>query len=305
MRRIIVLTILLVFVFSIHAQVAINSDNSLADSSAILDVKSTTKGFLPPRLSSAERDAISNPAEGLMIYNTDDKEMQVYDSGNWRNHWQMPSTSVACGMDFVDSRDGKVYQTVKIGSQCWMKQNLNYGVRVDEGTNMSQNGINEKYCYDDLESNCDTYGAFYQWNELMSYSYTIPAQGICPGGWHIPTDAEWVTLEAYADSQWDASNPGWYTIGYRGVDAGYHLKSDYDWYASGNGDDSVGFRALPTGKTWDGSSLNLHYATYLWTSTEVSGGVSAYNRAFYSGGVQSYRDASSVLNGMGVRCVRD
>jgi len=90
---------------------------------------------------------------------------------------------------FTDARDGKTYNTVLIGTQCWMRENLNIGTRIDGSQNQTDNGTIEKYCYDDLESNCDIYGGLYQWDEAMQYVTTQGVQGICPAGWHLPTDA--------------------------------------------------------------------------------------------------------------------
>lgn len=67
----------------VFPQVGINSDNSAPDSSAILDAKSTSKGFLPPRMTTTQRNAITNPAEGLQIYNTDCKTLQYFNGNVW------------------------------------------------------------------------------------------------------------------------------------------------------------------------------------------------------------------------------
>jgi uncharacterized protein (TIGR02145 family) len=102
-----------------------------------------------------------------------------------------------CGSLLTDTRDGKQYQTVQIGTQCWMAENLNYGsytaitVPSDYPTN---NGTVEKQCYNNDTSMCSTYGALYQWNEMMDYSNVEGSQGICPDGWHVPTDAEYSLL---------------------------------------------------------------------------------------------------------------
>ena len=90
--------------------------------------------------------------------------------------------------------DGKNYQTVQIGAQCWFKENLNIGIRINGSQNQTDNGIIEKYCYNDDENNCNTYGGLYQWDEMMQYMNTEGAKGICPYGWHLPTDAEWEIL---------------------------------------------------------------------------------------------------------------
>ncbi len=84
MKKLILFTLcLLGWAFPLSAQVGVNADNSAPDPSAMLDVKSTTRGVLIPRMTNAERDAIENPALGLIIYNTEDKYVQLYDGTNW------------------------------------------------------------------------------------------------------------------------------------------------------------------------------------------------------------------------------
>ncbi len=111
--------------------------------------------------------------------------------------------------------EGKIYNTVLIGTQCWLRENLNVGTRIDGALEQtSGNGI-EKYCYDNLEANCTTYGGLYQWNEAMQYVTNESAKGICPTGWHIPTLAEFQTLSTEVGGDGNALK----AIG-QGVDAG-------------------------------------------------------------------------------------
>jgi len=86
-----------------------------------------------------------------------------------------------------------------------MQENLNIGVKTDGA--QTNNGVFEKSCYANLESNCDTYGGLYQWNELMQYIDIPGGQGLCPGGWHVPTDDEWDTLEAVSDNVHNLNDP--------------------------------------------------------------------------------------------------
>jgi uncharacterized protein (TIGR02145 family) len=97
--------------------------------------------------------------------------------------------------------EGQVYNTIQIFSQCWLKENLNIGTMIQGTQNMTDNGVIEKYCYDNLETNCDEWGGLYQWDEMMQYSDTAGIQGICPPNWHIPTDEEIKMLEGAIDSQ--------------------------------------------------------------------------------------------------------
>lgn len=97
----------------------------------------------------------------------------------------------------TDIRDGQIYKTVMIGDDWWMAENLNYGLAIDSfhggsagDGEQSDNGINEKYCYFNNDENCDTYGGLYSWNEAMKYDSLSRPGGICPEGWHIPSEEE-------------------------------------------------------------------------------------------------------------------
>ena len=100
----------------------------------------------------------------------------------------------SCGNTFTDVRDNKVYPTIQIGTQCWMQKNLDYGSSIQGTIDQTDNCVNEKYCYSDNAVNCSLYGGLYQWDELMTYTNTPGSKGLCPPGWHVPTQAEWITL---------------------------------------------------------------------------------------------------------------
>ena len=114
----------------------------------------------------------------------------------------MSSIPFACGIETLIDADGNSYNTVQIGADCWMAENLNVGTAISIGngvanaTDQTDNGIIEKWCYNNTAGNCDTYGGLYAWSEAMNWTTTEGAQGICPAGSHIPTDAEWSALEA-------------------------------------------------------------------------------------------------------------
>ena len=186
-------------------------------------------------------------------------------SGEWssfRNN--LPSgvsenaCSFSCGSVLVDSRDGQPYNTIQIGSNCWMAENLNFGSMIDVNINASNNGIVEKYCYDNNSNNCNSYGGLYQWHEMMAYSTSVGTQGICPTGWHIPTNAEWADLECNSDSQFPCGSSEWtYTgLNCKGYDVseqlregggGFELKlsgfrkTDKKFYYGGGANNSGGY----------------------------------------------------------------
>ena len=93
---------------------------------------------------------------------------------------------------FIDSRDSHEYKWVKIGDQVWMAENLNIGHMIPGKQKQEDNISIEKYCYKNIEENCEIYGGLYQWKEMIAYTYH--PQGICPKGWHVPSDKEWELL---------------------------------------------------------------------------------------------------------------
>ena len=101
---------------------------------------------------------------------------------------------------------GDYYNTIQIGTQCWMKENLNVGTRINGNVDQTNNSTIEKYCYGDLPASCTTlgYGGLYQWDEAMQYVTTPGTQGICPTGWHIPTEEEFATLSTFVGGNGNA-----------------------------------------------------------------------------------------------------
>jgi uncharacterized protein (TIGR02145 family) len=119
-----------------------------------------------------------------------------------------------CGNNLTDIRDGKIYPTVQINSQCWMAEDLNYGYTIDESTNQRDNCVPEKY----IRNSSSVIRNYYQWDEIMQYDNTPSVQGLCPPGWHIPTEAEWNTLFNVFISNGFAGSPLKYS-GYSGFNA--------------------------------------------------------------------------------------
>ena len=99
------------------------------------------------------------------------------------------------------SHGGSVYYTVQIFNQCWLERNPEIGTIIPASREMTDNDTIEKYCYDDNYENCLQYGGLYQWDEMMDYASAPGSQGICPGGWHVPTDEEIKILSGSVDSQ--------------------------------------------------------------------------------------------------------
>ncbi len=203
---------------------------------------------------------------------------------------------------------GQIYNTVEIGTQCWMKENLNIGsivISVNSGTSHSEcsnNSIIEKYCFDNNLANCDIYGGLYDWNEMMAYSTTPGIQGICPSGWHLPTDAEWCTLTTYLDA---AVNCNIY--GYSGTNAGGKLKETGPMYWSSpnlGATNQSGFTALGAGfRNFTGSFGNLNNNGNFWSSSSFSSTLGIALGLNYNFATVNRNDYNKAL-GISVRCLK-
>jgi uncharacterized protein (TIGR02145 family) len=196
------------------------------------------------------------------------------------------ATSDPCGTMIV-GYGGKVYHTVDIGGQCWMKENLDIGTRVDGSTNQQNNATIEKYCYDDDPVYCAEYGGLYQWNEAMQYNGTPGSQGICPLGWHPPTYAEVSTLATFVSSDGNA------------------LKEVGEGTGLGAGTNTSGFSALLSGeRTGAGSFTAVSSDAYLWTS-DLSGPDPYFaNLVSTSSNINAGAEVGSV-RGFSVRCIQN
>ena len=215
----------------------------------------------------------------------------------------LPVIPFACGDVITDVRDAQTYTTVLIGTQCWFAENLNIGTRINTSIPQSQQSpeIIEKYCYNNIEDSCSIYGGLYQWNEMMQYTMTESTQGICPGGWHIPSDAEWCILENYADSD----TVDCQVLEWRGTDAGIKLKETgtMHWISPNNATNSTGFTALGGGRTYEDGSYEGRVSGWFWTST---GSWNASIRMLASYSDQSYGyPYFHFTNGFSVRCLKD
>ena len=188
---------------------------------------------------------------------------------------------------------GQVYETVLIGDQCWMAENLNVGTFISGNENMEDNGTIEKYCYVNNLANCDTYGGLYQWDETMQYTTTQGVQGICPEGWHIPATAEWSQLAGFLGG---SSN------------AGGKMKEEgtTHWASPNTGaTNQSGFTALPGGcRDTYGSFGSLGYHAYFWSSTERYADRSWY-RQLYTGSTFLYNYDYLKVGGFSIRCLQD
>ncbi len=203
----------------------------------------------------------------------------------------------SCGMNI--KYEGKNYRTVQIGTQCWFKDNLDVGTFVSSTTtgsshsNVANNSTIEKYCYNNDIANCAEYGGLYDWDEMMGYTTTPSAQGICPDGWHIPSDDEWIIMINGLG--------GSATAGGKMKEAG-----TAHWTSPNIGaNNSSNFTALPGGfRANVGAFQNINTYGYFWSSSTGSGNT-AYYISLYFNSQSSSRNNYERTHGFSVRCVQD
>lgn len=378
--------LLLVATTFTQAQVGVGTSSPHA--SAKLEVSSTTQGFLPPRMTTAQRTAITNPATGLIIFNTTTNALNVYFSGAWyqfstnaatgsiaslvtespTNNGSLTSGTAASGVSSVVSYTGGngenhsgqtvtstsvtgltatlsagtfavgagtlTYNitgtpasdgtasfalniggqtgtltrnvvastpTIVIGTQQWMQMNLDVttysnGDQIPKVTDPSALAslTTGAWCwYNNDAANGAIYGKLYNWYAV------VDSRGLCPTGWHVPTDAEWTTMET--------------TLGGSSV-AGGKMKSTGTtrWNSPNNATNESGFSALPGGFiNSDGfsffgvpGSYNVNNAGYWWSSTESDDNY-AYIRYLVNSVVSSNRSSFIKKDGLSVRCIKD
>jgi len=220
--------------------------------------------------------------------------------------------------ELTDERDGQTYKTVKIGTQIWMAENLNYayiGVPYsykEKDKDSVYTSDSTSWCYGYYSANCVKYGRLYTWAAAMDSvgtwssngkgcgyetecSPTYPVRGVCPEGWHLPTQEEWGALFAAVGGLSTAvkmlkSTSGW----------------DDFFKINGNGMDAYAFSALPAGtRDYDGRFSKEGCATYFWSSTE-SHSYGAYNVVFWNN-INDYvfKLKYDKFDGSSVRCVKD
>jgi uncharacterized protein (TIGR02145 family) len=195
----------------------------------------------------------------------------------------------------VKDIDGNTYKTVKIGEQIWMAENL-YTTKYNDSTDIplvtdktSWNNLSTPgYCWykNDAPTYKNTYGALYNW-------YTVNTNKLCPTGWHVPTDAEWISLTDY--------------LGGENV-AGGKLKESgtKHWLSPNTGaTNEIGFTALPGGRRHDGTFNLIGYYGYWWSSTEYSIQTIAFYRSVSRNKEGVYYGNWNKKAGFCVRCMKD
>ncbi len=224
----------------------------------------------------------------------------------------MTATTTACPLPGVPcpgiptiSYGGKTYNTVQIGNQCWLKENLDIGNMVNGAAEQTDNSIIEKYCQQNQSANCDVYGGLYQWGEVVQYQNgasnttrfnPVPTgyvRGICPANWHIPSNAEFLILADY--------------LGGVNIAGGKMKETGFSHWTSPNTGalNTSGFTALGAGDraSW-GSFYDFTYHGSFYSTDDISSQTTHYWNLFYAGNALS---DGTIEKGYGwsVRCIRD
>jgi uncharacterized protein (TIGR02145 family) len=197
------------------------------------------------------------------------------------------------------NNDGAAYyNTIQIGTQCWLKENLNVGTKITGATTQTDNSTIEKYCYSNLDANCTTYGGLYQWAEAVAYTngatntsspnpvFSGNVQGICPTGWHIPTLVEQEALVASVSNNYES------------------LKAIGQGSGSGAGTNTSGFSGLLAGY-WNGSFVGLTTWTRFVSTTEIYAIGDYFVRLYGADNLNSRVDGNNKTDGNSVRCLKD
>ncbi len=204
----------------------------------------------------------------------------------------------------VKDVDGNIYSTVLIGDYRWMTENLK-STRFNDGSEIPciedqwtwLRSYMAAYCfYQNNENYIDTLGFLYNW-------YAVNSGKLCPAGWRVPSDKEWVQLEGTADTKYGPGDSIWNKRGLRGFDAGQRLRSVSGWRKGIPGTDDLGFSGLPGGER-----LTRFFAGgssgFWWTSSEASS-ASAYYRCLIYSFETVARDTHPKRMGFSVRCIKD
>ncbi len=251
----------------------------------------------------------------------------VYSSGNIgiKAPQAEAKNSIKTGTwSMTDPRDKQTYAIELIGGQLWMAENLNYDNGCSEVVWVNES--DEGWCgyYNNDEATYSNRGLLYQWSAAMVGDTTAGAQGICPDGWHLPTDAEYQDLEEYLGMT-NAGSTSWRYTG----DVGAQLKADSTHWSDtcpnasrwcdgtgGTGESghhnvpvpekcyTSGFNALPGGSRRElGSFANESTHARFWSSTGSSASAQFRGlRRVYSG---VFRLSVTTARGYSVRCLRD
>lgn len=236
-----------------------------------------------------------------------------------------PDKSKTLTFNFVSCHDydGNNYGTIELGTQTWMAENLKT-THFPDGSEipLMENNLDwgnltytsKAYCYyDNSISNGLIFGALYTWTAAMNGAASSElnpsgVQGICPCGWHLPSDDEWMEFEMFLGMTYEEA----YGLGWRGTNEGDKLKTSSGWYNDGNGTNSSGFSALPAGTRVNSLFTDLNKKTCYWSTTEyMNNHTLAFNRSLsYMYSQIGWFSAAHLYgypknNGFSVRCLKN
>lgn len=241
------------------------------------------------------------------IESSSSEEMSKFSSSSENVEFVDPSTIVKGTM--TDDRDGRTYRTVKIGNQVWMAENLNYRY-----LGPTDDLDSSSFCYRNIFADCNTYGRLYLWSAAMDSAGIIEGntpnscgvnsecspsgivRGICPQGWHLPTQAEWNTLFTAVGGNSKAGSKLKSTSGW----------NDYDG-ESAHGTDVYGFSAIAAGfREGSGLFYGAGSCTRFWSATEdeYASFVSSMNPSYGYGGGANLAGVGK-YDAISVRCLKD
>ena len=313
---------------SSERETSVSSSSKKGDPGTSAGMTSSSSGRSSSGGTSSSSVKSSSSKDVELVETSSSSEKSSSSDGSSSSSAQSSSSSVASSAassssvlgTMTDERDGQTYKTVKIGTQTWMAENLNYaytGVPYRyERDNEVYTSDSTSWCYNNVPANCTKYGRFYTWAAAMDSvgewstndkgcgfdvvcSPTYPVRGVCPEGWHLPTVAEFKALFTAVGGTQDAKNEVlWNNVGKM-------LKSISGWKSSGNGTDAYAFSALPAGIKYNDRNFSFEgYLAYFWSSTEYD----SYN-AYYmylDGNDDDVHLGNRYKNyGYSVRCVKD
>ncbi|NTW32864.1 MAG: hypothetical protein HGB12_09600 [Bacteroidetes bacterium] len=264
---------------------------------------------------------------GTSLYYRVRAENTCSTSGNSNTITYATSSCFTCGISTVNDIDNNTYNTVSIGTQCWLKENIRT-TKYPDNTSITKGdvangdtdwGIDHAWysCPPNAANNAEdcvaanSLGMMYQWSAAMHGSTTPGAQGICPTGWHVPTDAEWCTMENTVEAGTDASCN---TTGWRGSNTGSKIAADltdqnWNTYSygirTGTGfNNTLGLNLGSSGlRGMDGSYGGRGNMAAVWTSAES--GANAWRRGLGYSITTIYRGTDGKMAGFPVRCIKD
>ena len=249
-------------------------------------------------------------------------------------YFAVVSASTSCGIISSDTIEITTKCLPSCGSQVWMTANMNVGTMINDPAEQNDDSQVEKYCYNNTPANCTTYGGLYQWAEAVQLPYvnnstavgTQPwmtcdpcgsggRQGICPSGYHIPTDKEWSRYEWCVENNISPtgttplstfqSNTGWRGTNNSTIGPGAKLKASASNSPSWDGTNASGFTALPAGWRNNGGGFSgLGSSGPIWSATESSA-TNAWPRGLDTGNWRSRRNGHTKPYGFSVRCLQN